>query len=141
MDLRDEVFYHPLLERRKGNIVDMMTIDNDITSYNREQAIGNDGHNLMTVTMHQFNCDINDAMARAAKYQAELQTDFLNQRKMLPSWGPDIDKQINEYIPGVANWCRAYDCWCFESHRYFGDKGLEIQQTRCVPLLPKFTQF
>ena len=55
----------------------------------------------------------------------------------VPSWGPDIDGQIQLYLDGVGNWVRASDCWNFESGRYFGDKGLGIQETRQVPLLRK----
>jgi hypothetical protein len=48
-----------------------------------------------------------------------------------------MDHQLREYIAGMAIWPRSADCWNFEGGRYFGSKGLEIQKTRRVPLLPK----
>jgi hypothetical protein len=45
--------------------------------------------------------------------------------------------QLREYIRGIANWTRGYHCWQFEGGRYFGDKGLEVQRSRQVRMLPK----
>lgn len=64
---------------------------------------------------------------------------FISSLKDVPSWGHDIDRQVRKYLYGLANWARGNYCWSFESGRYFGDKGLEIQKTRCVPILPKVT--
>ena len=37
----------------------------------------------------------------------------------------------------VADWPRGNDCWRFESGRYFGQKGLEVQKTRSVEMFAK----
>ena len=68
---------------------------------------------------------------------ADTAQKFLDGVRNLPSWGADIDRQVQEYVNGIGKWTRAIDCWEFECGRYFGDKGLEIQQTRKVQLLPK----
>ena len=41
------------------------------------------------------------------------------------------------YVEHLAGWPRGNDCWNFESERYFGSEGLEVQKTRYVKLLPK----
>ena len=87
--------------------------------------------------MHQFNTDLDGAMRWAASYHTEIEKKFMDGLKRVPSWGPIIDPQIQQYIYGLAHWPRANDCWSFESARYFGSKGLDIQKTRLVPLLPK----
>lgn len=88
--------------------------------------------------MHELNCDIERAMAWAAEYHSEVEIKFMDALKRVPSWGPIVDEQLGKYIAGIANWPRANVCWSFEGKRHFGDKGLEIQLTRRVPLLPKF---
>lgn len=40
------------------------------------------------------------------------------------------------YAEGLGNWVRANDQWSFESVRYFGTRGVEVQATRLVELLP-----
>ena len=87
--------------------------------------------------MHQFNVDLEGAMQWVVEYHKEVERRFLDGLKRVPSWGPKIDAQMEEYIYGLANWPRCNDCWNFESGRYFGNKGLEIQKSRLVPLLPK----
>ncbi|KIJ24352.1 hypothetical protein M422DRAFT_62343 [Sphaerobolus stellatus SS14] len=49
----------------------------------------------------------------------------------------NMDRQIQQYLHGVANWPRGNYYWNFESRRYFGSKGREIQKNRMVPLYPK----
>lgn len=72
-----------------------------------------------------------------ADYHTEVESRFLDGLKRLPSWGPEMDRQVQQYVYGLANWPRCNDCWNFESGRYFGSKGLEIQKSRVVPLYPK----
>lgn len=87
--------------------------------------------------MYQFNTDLRGAVDWAAKYHKEVERRFLDGLDQVPSFGPAVDEQLKGYIHGMANWPRSNDCWIFESGRYFGSKGLEIQKSRCVPLLPK----
>ncbi|KAF9806349.1 hypothetical protein IEO21_08705 [Rhodonia placenta] len=120
LNLPDEAFYHP-----------------DIASYNKEQATGDDRHNILTIVMHQFNIDLEAAMTWVASYHKDVENKFLDGMKELPSFGPVVDKELEEYILALAIWPRTNDCWNFESGRYFGSKGLQVQKTRYVPLLPK----
>ena len=87
--------------------------------------------------MHKMKLDLDGAMKWVADYHSELEKKFLDGLKKVPSWGEDIDPQVQQYLNGIAIWPRGNYCWSFESGRYFGDKGLEYQRTRLVPLLPK----
>jgi len=89
--------------------------------------------------MHQFEMDLESAMQWVAAYHAEVETKFLDGLKRLPSRGLQIDRQVQQYVDGLGNWVRGHDCWNFESGRYFGSKGREIQKTRYVALYPKLT--
>ncbi|CCM03654.1 uncharacterized protein FIBRA_05798 [Fibroporia radiculosa] len=136
-DLPEEVLYHPVIIELTGYINDMVIIDNDMCSYNREQATGHGDFNLVTVTMHEFHLTVNEAMNWAVDYHSKLQGKFLDGLKKVPSWGPEMDKQVADYLSDLGNCPRGNLCWNFESGRYFGDKGAEVERTRCVPLLPK----
>ncbi|PCH36903.1 terpenoid synthase [Wolfiporia cocos MD-104 SS10] len=137
LHIPDEAFYHPVITELSYYIADLIIIDNDIASYNKEQATGDDRHNILTIAMHQFGFGLQEAMEWATKLHTEIKTKFLDGLKRVPSFGPTVDKSLEEYIQGLALWPRCNVCWNFESGRYFGSKGLEIQKSRHVPLLPK----
>ncbi|KAG2356410.1 isoprenoid synthase domain-containing protein [Suillus spraguei] len=146
MDLPDEAFYHPAIVELVECSTDMIIIGNDIVSYNKEQAAGSDGHNLISTIMLELGLDIGGAIAWAAHYHAELQKRFID---------ASVDVLVKEYLDGIAIWPRADTCWSYEGQRSYefliginyhltrSDlqvlwyKGPEIQQTRLVPLLSK----
>lgn len=90
----------------------------------------------------QWISDLHDALA----------DEFLEAYKKLPS---SIHPDVAAYADGLGNWVRGNDTWSFEvfgplpsldyylihyapqSERYFGKRGLEIQNGRVVELLPK----
>ncbi|KAH0580767.1 hypothetical protein H2248_002251 [Termitomyces sp. 'cryptogamus'] len=78
--------------------------------------------------MHQFGIDFQGAMDWVINYHAEVEMNFLDGLKRVPSWGPKIDRQIKQYLYVLANWPRCNDSWNFESGRYFGSKRREIQK-------------
>ncbi|KAG1809646.1 isoprenoid synthase domain-containing protein [Suillus subaureus] len=137
MDLPDEIFYHPIIVELAGCSTDLIIIDNDMVSYNKEQAAGNENHNLISTAMLELGLDRGGAISWAAHYHAGLEKRFIDGLAKVPSWGPSVDVLVKEYLDGIANWPRANTCWSYEGQRYFGTRGLEIQQTRLDPLLPK----
>ncbi|KAG1768062.1 terpenoid synthase [Suillus placidus] len=140
MDLPDEVFYHPAIVDMFECTADLITVDNDMISYNREQATGIDYNSLITVVMLEFGLDIGSAMGWAAAYHTKLEKRFTDGLAKIPSWGPSTDIVVKKYIDGLGNWVRASDCWSFDIQRYLGTMGAEIQQSRLVPLLSKKSQ-
>ena len=121
-------------------MADTVHIYQDMLSYNKEQATGDDRYNILTVVMHQLNLTLPDAVKWAVTYYDETKKKFLDGMKRIPSWGKEIDEQVAMYVAQLAVWPRGNACWCFESGRYFGSKGLGVQKTRQVKLLPKRRQ-
>ena len=79
-----------------------------------------------------------DALDKIAEWHQELADQFLAvYYGKLPSWGSDIDAEIRRYLDGIGNWVRANDAWSFESERYFGLDGPQIEKTRRVMLRPR----
>lgn len=112
----------------------------DICSYNVEQARGDDGCNIVSIVMHQFQTDLHGAMEWIDEHHKRLADRFLSQYGNLPTWGPAIDAQVARYLHGIGNWVRANDVWSFESQRYFGLDGLHVERSRLVTLLPRIAE-
>ena len=81
--------------------------------------------------------DLKGAFRWAADYHTTVEQKYLLGLKRVPSWGHEIDYQVQLYLGGLAYWPRGNDSWSFESGRYFGSKGIECQKTRVVPMLPR----
>ena len=109
-----------------------------MVSYNVEQARGDDSHNAITIVMHHNKTDVQGAMDWLSNYYESLVAKFMDvYENKIPKFGELVDADLVEYVDGIGNWVRANDQWGYESERYFGKKGPEIQKTRWVTLLPK----
>ncbi|KAJ7186375.1 isoprenoid synthase domain-containing protein [Mycena filopes] len=139
LDLPDKVFYHPAVRKLQNCIAELVLLDNDLLSYNKEQAVGDDHHNILTIIMREFNMDLQAAIGWTCHYHAQVQARFVDGLQHMPSFSIDMDKQLREYLSVLGNWPRASACWTFECGRYFGDKAGEVEKSRQVVLLPKRT--
>ncbi|KAK4445273.1 terpenoid synthase [Podospora aff. communis PSN243] len=137
LEMPEEVYRHPLLERIRECAVYIVSTANDVYSYPVERARGHALHNLVTVVMHQMGLSPQAAIDWIADWVDGIVQDFLQCRADLPSWGPEIDAQVNKYVDGLGAWVRGNDHWSFESQRYFGTAGTEIRRTRQIYMLPR----
>jgi Delta6-protoilludene synthase len=87
--------------------------------------------------MHQFNITIEEATVLACKYHDKAKARFIQLLGEVPSFGPQVDKELHEYIFSLAMWARGNVSWSFESRRYFGKDGFEVQRTRQAVLHPE----
>lgn len=87
--------------------------------------------------MHQFNIDLYHATEWVAKHHKTLEARFLDALTRLPSFNPEVDAALQEYVTGLAAFPRGNDSWRFESERYFGKNGAEVRKTGKAPLLAK----
>ncbi|KAK0200184.1 terpenoid synthase [Desarmillaria ectypa] len=136
-DLPDEVFYHPTVVALQRMSCDLIIMDNDLASYNKEQTLEDHPHNIIASVMNELNCDLGDALSWVEDRHRSIRAKFLTLWTEVPSWGPDIDALASRYLHGVANWVRGDYCWSFESERYFGCNGRAVQEYRMVTLMPK----
>ena len=114
--------------------------EQDIASYNKEQAAGDDLHNVVTIIMHEHGIDLPAALVRAGELHAERARHALDE--LWPAvralrFGPALDAALETYVAGLMNWPRGNDSWTFESARYFGADGRRVQRERTVELYPK----
>jgi hypothetical protein len=137
LDIPDEIMTHPSMESLLVLTADSIVLTNDLYSYNNEQAAGHGGHNLLTVVMNEKGVDLDGALDWLSEYNGVVLSRFQEQYRMLPSWGPDVDPIVTAFVERLAHLIRGHDCWSFESERYFGRKGSEMQKHRLVTLIPR----
>ena len=87
--------------------------------------------------MNENGTDLDGALDWVSEYHGHVLSEFQAQYRDLPSWGPTIDLEVKTYVERLAYFIRGIDCWAFETERYFGTKGLEVQGNRVVNLLPR----
>lgn len=152
-DIPDEVFEHPVMTRLYLAAVDMVWLSNvtflpllrfpaqslslehqDIYSYNREQAIGLEGDNFLTLLMTLEKCDLQRAADIAGRRFAELVANFEADRARLPSWGPDLDITAAKFVEGLEAWATGNCQWSLETQRYFGAQVGTVKHTLVVKL-------
>ncbi|KAM5537397.1 hypothetical protein V8D89_008916 [Ganoderma adspersum] len=141
LSIPQEVYDHPALRELREAVTDIIIYDNDLTSYNKEQASGDDLHNIITIVMHENALDLDRALEWVAERHRETVEDALAawSRALALSFSPQVDEDVVVYIDHILNWPRANDCWNFENGRYFGEDGLRIQKDRLVELAPPKT--
>lgn len=115
----------------------MLFIANDIYSYNKEQAGGHAANNLITVIEKERGVDLQGAMDIAGDFFANCAKEFNTWKEQLPSWGPETDAAVSEYIEGMAACVRGYIEWSLTGPRYFGSSVEEVRKTRRVLLKTK----
>lgn len=107
-----------------------------MASCNIEQVLGEVHRNIVTVLMQQFDPDPQEAMNRVYESHLEIQRKFIRLLDEVPSFGPEVDKAVSDYIFPLGCWVQVLMCWDFETGRYFGNKGLDTQRDGCE-LFPK----
>ncbi|KAI0265589.1 terpenoid synthase [Gloeopeniophorella convolvens] len=128
INLPDEVIHHPIIEQLTTLAAQMITLGNDVASYNLEQAREDDPHNTVNIIMQNHSTDVQGGVV------ARFMDLYENK---LPKFGEPIDAEVAQYVDGLGLWVRGNDYWQFETERYFGTKGIGIQQTRWTMLMPK----
>jgi hypothetical protein len=117
LQIPDEVMEHSALQSLLCLTADSIVLTNARISlnaqtsltyeYNSEQASGHGDHNILTVVMNEKGVDLDGVLDWLAKYNDEVLSKFQVQRLMLPSWGPDMDRVVNEYVERLAYWIRG----------------------------------
>ncbi|KAK0628328.1 terpenoid synthase [Bombardia bombarda] len=137
MDIPEEIYQHPLLERMRECAMYSVCVKNDLYSYNIERARGHGLHNLLTVVMNAQDLGLQAAVNFIGDWHDKIIKEFFSSWASLPSWGEDIDRQVQYYVESIVRWVRGCSDWSFEAPRYFGTQAPEIQRTLQLYMLPR----
>lgn len=91
--------------------------------------------------MRELGTNFDGAMAWIVDYHHAVATRFIEGLQNIPSFGPEADARLQEYLQSIANWPGGAESWSFESARYFGERGAEYQRSRRVSLLQKSKRY
>ncbi|KXN81236.1 Delta(6)-protoilludene synthase [Leucoagaricus sp. SymC.cos] len=141
LNLPEEVYNHPIFVVLRDQAAELIALINDVYSLAMERSRGLNWHNSVVLVMREQNVSLPEAMDWILKYGQKVVRSFNANVEALPSWGPDVDKRVALYVQGIAQNIRGVDDWTFESHRYFGPKGLDIKLTRTMSPFPPGTGY
>ncbi|KAJ8473020.1 hypothetical protein ONZ45_g16452 [Pleurotus djamor] len=133
IDLPDEVFKHPTIMAMSTATNDIMTWPNDLCSFNKEQADG-DYQNLVYCVMVERRLKLQEAIDAVVEMLKERVQDYLRLKRSLPSFGPQVDKELVRYLAGLEHYVQGTVVWYY-SPRYF--RGLDISN-RTNLIVPVF---
>ncbi|KAG6883541.1 hypothetical protein C0992_008520, partial [Termitomyces sp. T32_za158] len=104
LNLPEDVFDDPIIQRLTISCTDMLILGNDLCSYNVEQARGDDNHNIVTIVMHHQKLGLAEAMKWIGDYHSKLEQDFLTDLNHVPHFGHEIEGDLKRYLDGLGNW-------------------------------------
>ncbi|KAH9928095.1 terpenoid synthase [Fomitopsis serialis] len=136
LDLPEYVVDHPIIKALNQAANDLVTWSNDIFSYNVEQARG-DTHNMIPILMTHKKLTLQEAVDYVGNLCKDTIDGFMENEKRVPSWGPEVDREVAIYVKGLRDWIVGSLHWSFMTERYFGGSGAEVKKGRVVKLLPK----
>lgn len=111
-----------------------LTLMKDMYSYNKEQAAGHSANNIVTVVIAERGVGLQEAFNFAGGYFENQVKEFLEWKAKMPSWGPEIDDAVAQYVSGLECWVAGNMEWSLSTHRYFGESVEEVRRTRRVAL-------
>ncbi|KZT69830.1 terpenoid synthase [Daedalea quercina L-15889] len=137
IDLPEYVLEDPVIVALSNASNDLVAWSNDLFSYNVEQARGDEAHNMITIVMQYQGVGLQEAVDYVGELCRQTINGFAENLEHIPSWGPEIDRDVKIYVKGLQDWIVGSLHWSFITHRYFGPLGPEIKKTRYVKLHPK----
>lgn len=90
---------------------------------------------MIVVVMNEQGMDLQSAVDFVGNMCKQSIDRFIENRANLPSWGSKIDKDVQTYVDGLADWIVGSLHWSFDSERYFGKFGQAVKEHRVVQLL------
>ncbi|KAJ8473180.1 hypothetical protein ONZ51_g8039 [Trametes cubensis] len=134
IDLPDRAFQDQHFMTLYWAAADMVCWSNDVYSYNMEQAKGHTGNNIVTVLMREKGVSLQAASDLIGEHFETLMKRFLDTKKLLPTFGGDLDHAVVKYVEAMEHWVIGNLEWSFESQRYFGAEHDTVKETLVVKL-------
>lgn len=117
MVLPEQVREHPVLCNLMARASNLVGWANDIFTYEREVLEG-EVHNLVMVLLSEHQLTLQETARLAVQlHNAEMKA-FLAQAQELPSFGPELDAQVQRFVDMLKCWVRGHLDWARETGRY-----------------------
>ncbi|KAJ7766583.1 isoprenoid synthase domain-containing protein [Mycena olivaceomarginata] len=123
-------FGHPTLVRLAELTTEIIALENETYSYQKERATG-DIHNLLeAINREQAPCSLQDTLYHAEKETKVRAAEFMLLVKTLHTEDPDVHK----YVENFAMLALGITFWSFETERYFGKNHEQVKRDRMLVL-------
>jgi hypothetical protein len=119
-----QVRKHPRIQQLAVITNNVVCWSNDIISLQKEFS-HQDMHNLVLVFHHHRQISLQSAIDQVARLIESQVRQFIILEKSLPSFGADIDRDIERFITIMRAWMRGNLDWSFESGRYRPTEEIE----------------
>ncbi|OJZ82180.1 hypothetical protein ASPFODRAFT_701161 [Aspergillus luchuensis CBS 106.47] len=129
LNIPDEVFECSSIKELERVSTEVTVIQNDIVSYRKEQVCAYNSNLIKIYLRDGFS--VQAAFDEAGKLLATCYRDWYLALADLPSWGEDVDAQVQTYIEGLQNVVLANIHWSFRAERYWKSNA-EIQKERTI---------
>ncbi|KAK0745703.1 isoprenoid synthase domain-containing protein [Schizothecium vesticola] len=106
INIPDQVMSHPPVQRMPDLCANMVSMGNDLYSYNAERSRDDEDHNFVTAVMQELGLSVQDAFEWIDKYHDSVATEFLALYEDLPVFSEeteDVNREIREYVDGLEN--------------------------------------
>lgn len=133
LDLPDEVFENPIIQAMSDATNDLMTWPNDLCSFNKEQSDG-DYQNLVFCIMSEYGVGLQEAIDILTEMLAQRVDDYIELKNSLPSFGRDVDRELERYLHALENFVQGTVLWYYLSPRYFRGVDVSNREDLIVPL-------
>ncbi|TRX91610.1 hypothetical protein FHL15_007392 [Xylaria flabelliformis] len=128
ISLTQDILDHPSLVTCERAASDLTWLVNDVLSYKKDLAFGVE-HNIICLYKRQGFSE-QEAMDKTGDLMAECQRDWDDAIEKLPSWGDEVDKQVQRYLGACRDVARANMLWSFKSGRYLNaDEAALVRKT------------
>jgi 5-epi-alpha-selinene synthase len=117
IDLPTEVVKHTLVKQIERVANKVASFANDILSYEKEIKEGCT-HNLVHVIQQEYQIPVQEAIERAASLHDAEVCSFIELLAQLPSFGAEIDGNLERYISSLQFWMRGNLDWSVKAERY-----------------------
>lgn len=116
--LPSHILQHFIVQRLVLACNNIVCWANDIFSCAKEAKQG-DVHNLVLVLKHERNISLQDAVDETARMHNEEVKLFTALEKLLPSFGPEMDLELERFLSVLRSWITANYDWSFlDTGRY-----------------------
>ena len=89
---------------------------------------------MVVILVELHGMEVQEAMDHVGGRCEALVRRFEASKKLVPSFGEDLDPLVAIYIEGLQHWIAGFLSWCFETERYFGKEASDVQIHRIVRL-------
>ena len=105
-----------------------------MVSYKKERVAGLDWVNSLTILMNTMDMSLQEAMDYVGELHRSALRDYIENKKLIPSFGAEVDRDIRAYVRNMDDWVIGNLEWHFRSKRYLGDDNERVRESRVVTI-------